>query len=406
MEEKSLPIVIVGHIDHGKSTLVGRLFYDTGCLPPDKYEDIKRICESMGKEMEFAFVMDNLQEEREGAMTIDIAHTFFKTDKRRYVIIDAPGHKEFLKNMITGSSQAEAALLLLDISRGIQDQTKRHSYILNLIGIKQTAVLINKMDMVDYSEEAFTKTKKEIERVLTDLKITSKYILPISAKMGENVAKKSDKLSWFKGPTVLEALDSFSSKRIEDRGLRFPVQDIYEVDGQSIAVGRVESGIMRQGEDIYVLPEKKKAKLKEIRKFMQDNLKEAVTEDCVGICVEGLKLSRGQVVVDKINSLITNSIHANIFWIIDKDYKLGIPLVCKCATQESKAKIEKIYQRFDSASIDVVEKNAKEIKPAEIAEVEIKIEKPFVVDKFNDIPETGRFVLEHDGHPVAGGIIL
>ena len=406
MEEKSLPIVIVGHIDHGKSTLVGRLFYDTGCLPPDKYEDVKRICESMGKEMEFAFVMDNLKEEREGAMTIDIAHTFFKTDKRRYVIIDAPGHKEFLKNMITGSSQAEAALLLLDISRGIQDQTKRHSYILNLIGIKQTAVLINKMDMVDYSEEAFTKTKKEIERVLTDLKITSKYILPISAKMGENVAKKSNKLSWFKGPTVLEALDSFSSKRIEDRGLRFPVQDIYEVDGQSIAVGRVESGIMRQDEDIYVLPERKKAKLKEIRKFMQDNLKEAVTEDCVGICVEGLKLSRGQVVVDKIDSLITNSIHANIFWIIDKDYKPGIPLVCKCATQESKAKIEKIYQRFDSASTDVVEKNAKEIKPAEIAEVEIKLEKPFAVDKFNDIPETGRFVLEHDGHPVAGGIIL
>lgn len=406
MEDKTLPIVIVGHIDHGKSTLVGRLFYDTGCLPPDRLEDIKKTCAEMGKELEFAYLIDHLEEERKGEFTIDIAHTFFTTQKRRYVIIDAPGHKEFLKNMITGSAQAEAALLLLDISRGIQDQTKRHSYILNLIGVKQTAVLINKMDMVDYSEGAFNKTKNEIESVLTGFNIRPSYVLPVSAKFGENLAKRSEKLSWFKGPTVLEALDSFSSQRIEDKGLRFPVQDIYDLDGEAVAVGRVESGIMRQGEDIIVLPDKKKAKLKTIKKFMRDDPTEALTEDCVGICVEGVKLNRGQIITDKATSVITDSIRANIFWMAQEDYDLGDPLVLKCATQESKAVISRIYKRFDSASIDVVESDARKIRSAEIAEVEIKLEKPVAIDKFNDIPEMGRFVLERAGYPAAGGIVI
>ncbi len=406
MEDKSLPIVIVGHVDHGKSTLVGRLFYDTGCLPPEKLEEIKRISKSLGKDLEFAFIMDHLEEERERGITIDIAHTFFKTEKRRYVIIDAPGHKEFLKNMITGSSQAEAALVLIDISRGVQEQTKRHCYMLNLLGIKQIVILVNKMDIVDYRESDFNNFRKEIESVLETFKITPRYILPISAKLGENVAKKSEKLSWFKGPTVLESLDSFHTQSIEEKDLRFPVQDIYEIGGKSVAVGRVESGILRRGESVFILPDKKQSKVSEIKKFMQDNLEQAITEDCVGICVEGANLSRGEVVVDKPTATITDSIHANIFWMVEKDYKLGIPLIFKCATQESKAKIEKIYKRFDSASIDIVEKDAKEIKPAEIAEVQIKLEKPVVVDKFSDIPEMGRFILEHAGHPVAGGIIL
>jgi len=406
MEDRSLPIVIVGHIDHGKSTLVGRLFYDTGCLPPDRLEDIRKTCAEMGKELEFAYLIDHLEEERKGEFTIDIAHTFFTTKKRRYVIIDAPGHKEFLKNMITGSAQAEAALLLLDISRGIQDQTKRHSYILNLIGVKQTAVLINKMDMVDYSESAFDKTKNEIESVLAGFNIKPSYILPVSAKFGENLAKRSDKLSWFKGPTVLEALDSFSSQGIEDKGLRFPVQDIYDLGGEPVAVGRVESGIMRQGDDIYILPEMKKAKLGKIKKFMRDDLAEALTEDCVGICVEGIKLRRGQVITDKAPPVVTDSIRANIFWMAQEDYNLGDSLILKCATQESKAAIARIYKRFDSDSIDVVESDARKIKSAEIAEVEIKLEKPIAVDKFNDIPEMGRFVFERAGFPVAGGIVI
>jgi sulfate adenylyltransferase subunit 1 len=406
MEEKTLHIVIVGHIDHGKSTLVGRLFYDTGCLPPDKVEELRRISAEMGKELEFAYMMDHLEEERQKGITIDIAHTFFATPKRRYVIIDAPGHKEFLKNMITGSSQAQAALLLVDISQGIKEQTRRHCYILGLLGIKQVAVLVNKMDMVDYSQERFNTIKAEIESVLGKLNIKPAYILPIAARLGDNIAKKSEKLPWFKGPTVLEALDSFSTNEAEKTRLRFPVQDVYDVDGKKTAVGRVESGVLRKAQDVHILPDGTRGRITEIKQFLRDGMAQASVGECIGVTTDGSALKRGQILVDEVSSTITDTIRANIFWLIDKDYKLGISLTWKCATQEAKGKIEKIHKRFDPASIEVVEEGAKEIRPAEIAEVEIKLDRLVVIDKFSEIPEMGRFVLEHMGHPVAGGIII
>jgi len=406
MEEKTLHIVIVGHIDHGKSTLVGRLFYDTGCLPPDKVEELKRISAEMGKELEFAYMMDHLEEERQKGITIDIAHTFFATPKRRYVIIDAPGHKEFLKNMITGSSQAQAALLLVDISQGIKEQTRRHCYILGLLGIKQVAVLINKMDMVDYSQESFNAIKAEIESVLGKLNIKPAYILPVAARLGDNIAKKSDKLPWFNGPTVIEALDSFNNNEEQTSRLRFPIQDVYDVDGKKTAVGRVESGVLRKTQDVHILPEGTRGSITEIKQFLRDGITQASVGECIGVTADGSALKRGQIVVDEVSSTITDTIRANIFWLIDKDYKLGIPLTWKCATQEAKGKIERIHKRFDPASIEVVEEGAKEIRPAEIAEVEIKLDRKVVIDRFSEIPEMGRFVLEHMGHPVAGGIII
>lgn len=406
MEERSLHIVIVGHVDHGKSTLVGRLLYDTGSLPPEKFEEIKRVCESMGREFEFAYIMDNLKEEREKNITIDIAHTFFATRKRRYVIIDAPGHKEFLKNMISGTSQAEAALLLVDVSRGIQEQTLRHCYILGLLGIKQVVVVANKMDIVGYSEKVFNEIKEGITEVLAERKIKPAYIIPISASKGANVANRTERLSWYKGHTVLDALDSFETLKTEEKDLRFPVQDIYDIDGKAVAVGRVEAGVLRKGQDVVIMPGKKKARITEIKKYLQDNISEAPAGDCIGILVDGEKLERGQVLADNALSTITDTIHANIFWMVDKDYQLGIPVTFKCATQEVRGKIEKIHRRFDPASIEVVESNAKTIKPAEVAEVDIKLERPVAVDRFSDIPELGRFVLEHAGHPVAGGIII
>ncbi len=406
MEEKSLHIVIVGHVDHGKSTLIGRLFYDTGCLPPDKLEEIKKTSESLGKELEFAYIMDHLEEERNKGITIDIAHTFFKTDKRRYVIIDAPGHKEFLKNMISGSSQAEAALLLVDAAEGVRDQTMRHCYILGLLGIGQVAVLINKMDKVDYSKKVFDDVKSKVEEVLGKVGISASYIVPISARHGENVAKRSDKLDWYKGPTVLEALDSFDTLSVEDKDLRFPVQDVYDIDGESIIVGRVESGTLVSGQDVVVFPGEARAKIREIKKFMEDDIKEAPVGDCVGLVIEGCEPRRGQVLARSEGPKVTDTVRANIFWLVDKRYDLGIPLTLRCATQAVTGRIEKIFRRFDPATIEVVEKDAKHIDPAEVAEVEIKLDGSIAVDRFTDIPEMGRFVLEHAGHPVAGGIIL
>src|SRR4030066_1914036 len=225
-EERALPIVIVGHVDHGKSTLIGRLLYDTDCLPADKYSEIQKSSEMLGRIVEFSFVMDCLEEERSRGITIDTTQTFFKTSKRRYVIIDAPGHKEFLKNMITGSSQAEAAILIIDSFEGVRDQTKRHAYILGMLGLKQVCVLLNKIDLVDYSKDKFEELKNEITDYLGRLNIRPTFILPISAIHGDNVATPSEKIPWFDGPTVLEALDTFEEIKIEEKTLRFPIQDI------------------------------------------------------------------------------------------------------------------------------------------------------------------------------------
>jgi len=406
MEERSMHIVIAGHVDHGKSTLVGRLFYDTGCLPPDRMEVLRQASEAQGKEMEFAFVMDQLEEERDRGITIDIAHSYFRTAKRRYVIIDAPGHKEFLKNMITGSSQAEAALLLVDITEGIREQTRRHCYILGLLGFKQIAVLVNKMDAVGYAEDRFRDIKGEIESVLGQLKITPTYVLPISARRGENVATRSENLSWYDGPTVLEALDNFDLLTAEDKGLRFPVQDVYDIDGQNIVVGRIEAGTLKKGQQVNVLPQQAAGVVEEIKKFMQDDMPEAGAGHCIGIRFQGPPVQRGDVLVDEPTPTVTDAVRATIFWLIDKDYELGIPLTFRCATQEAQGVIERIYRRFDPATIEVIEQDARQIKAAEIADVLIKLNKPVLVDAFAEIPEMGRFVLEHAGHPVAGGIVI
>ncbi|MBI4948726.1 MAG: 50S ribosome-binding GTPase [Deltaproteobacteria bacterium] len=406
MEERSLHIVIVGSVDHGKSTLIGRLFFDSGSLPPEKLEEVKRVCAELGRPLEFAYVMDNLEEERTRGITIDIAHTFFATPKRKYVIIDAPGHKEFLKNMISGSSQAEAAILLVEITRGIQEQTLRHCYILSLLGIKQVVVTVNKMDLAGYSEAAFLDLKKRIEEVTMKYGITPSYIIPISAMEGENVAAASDKLSWYKGPTVLQALDNFEEMKIEEKGARFPVQDVYEISGQKIVAGRIEAGRLIEGQGLWVLPGKTKAKVASIKKYLEPDLKEAQTGECVGLILEGAEVKRGDILSETLSPTITRTVHANIFWMIDKDYKLGIPLTFKCATQETRGKIERIRRRFDPASEKEAVTDAASISQAEVAEVDITLSAEVAIERFSDIPELGRFVLEHDGRPVAGGIII
>ena len=255
MEREHLKLVIVGHVDHGKSTLIGRLFFDTDSLPKEKIEEVKQICEALGKELEFAYVMDHLEEERSQGITIDTAQTFFKTEKRDYVIIDAPGHREFTKNMITGASQAEAAILIVDASEGVREQTRRHAYILGMLGLKQVIVAVNKMDLVDYSENVFNEVSKQTTDFLERIGIAPTYIIPISAKEGDNVAKASDRMKWYTGPTILQALDTFKkTEKRDENPLRFAVQDVYNIDGKRIIVGRVEAGTLRVGDNIIVLP--------------------------------------------------------------------------------------------------------------------------------------------------------
>ena len=263
------------------------------------------------------------------------------------------------------------------------------------------------MDAIGYAEDRFRAIKGEIESVLEQLKITPTSVIPISARRGENVATRSENLSWYKGPTVLETLDNFVLVTAEDKDLRFPVQDVYAIDGQTIIVGRIEAGAtIRKGQKVHVLPQKAEGIVTEVKKFMQDDMPQAGAGHCIGIRFQGPVVQRGDVLVDKPNPTITDAVRATIFWLIDKDYDLGIPLTFRCATQEANGTIERIYRRFDPASIEVIEQDARQIKAAEIADVLIKLAKPVVVDAFSKIPEMGRFVLEHAGHPVAGGIIL
>jgi sulfate adenylyltransferase subunit 1 (EFTu-like GTPase family) len=406
-EERALPIVIVGHVDHGKSTLIGRLLYDTGCLPPDKYSEIQKSSEMLGKIVEFAFVMDCLEEERSRGITIDTTQTFFKTSKRRYVIIDAPGHKEFLKNMITGSSQAEAALLIIDSFEGIRDQTRRHAYLLSLLGLKQVCVLLNKIDLVHYSREKFAELKVEIAAFLNPLNVHPTFILPMSAIHGDNVARPSEKLHWFDGPTVLQALDMLHELKIEEKPLRFPIQDSYRIKGKKILVGRIESGRLAAGEDLFLLPEKKKVTVQSIEKFPEKEVTAAHVEESVGIRLKGrTQAARGQILTGDRSSIISDRLRANIFWMEHRTHQMGEPLLFRCVTQEVPCRIENIFKKFDPASMELIQEEATSISGAEVADVQIRLDRPVVVDPFNDIPEMGRFVLEKEGRPVGGGIIL
>jgi sulfate adenylyltransferase subunit 1 len=406
-EERALPIVIVGHVDHGKSTLIGRLLYDTQSLPLDKYAEIQKTSEMLGKRVEFAFVMDCLEEERSRGITIDTTQTFFKTPKRRYVIIDAPGHKEFLKNMITGSSQAEAAILIIDSLEGIRDQTKRHAYILGMLGFRQICVLLNKIDLVHHSEEKFFELKDQATDLLKRLNIDPTFVLPISAIHGDNVAHPSEKLSWFDGPTVLQALDTFEGLKVEEKPLRLPIQDVYTMGGKKILVGRIEAGHIRKGERVYLLPEKKKVEVKKIEKFLEKDVTIANFEESVGICLKGShRVKRGQILTADLSSAISNKIKANIFWMDSMGYRTGEDLLFRCVTQEISCRIEKIDKKFDPASMELTEEGASSINCTEVAEILIRLDKKGVVDPFNEIPEMGRFVLERRGRPVAGGIIL
>jgi len=406
-DERALPIVIVGHVDHGKSTFIGRLLYDTDCLPTDKYSEIQKSSEMLGRIVEFAFVMDCLEEERSRGITIDTTQTFFKTSKRRYVIIDAPGHKEFLKNMITGSSQAEAALLIIDSFEGVRDQTKRHAYILGMLGLNQVCVLLNKIDLVNYSQDKFLELKAEITDFLNKLNVHPNFILPISAIHGDNVANPSEKIPWFDGPTVLQALDTFEELKVEEKPLRLPIQDSYTIEGKKILVGRIEAGHVRKGESVYLLPGRKKAEVKNIEKFLENDVPIANFEESIGIRLKGRhRVKRGQILTADLSSTITDRIKANIFWMDPMGYRTGDPLLFRCVTQEVPCCIEKIYRRFDPASMEFTEENASSIRSAEVADILIRLDEKVVVDPFNEIPEMGRFVLEKDGRPVAGGIIL
>jgi len=405
-EMEHMKIVIVGHVDHGKSTLIGRLFYDTNSIQKEKIEEVRQACKDLGKEMEFAYLLDHLQEEREQGITIDTTQAFFKTGKRNYVIIDAPGHKEFIKNMITGASHGEAAILIVDADEGVQEQTKRHAYILGMLGLKQVIVVMNKMDLVDFSEKRFNEVKDKLLKFLSSLSIKPRHIIPISAKLGDNVAKKSEKIEWFSGPTILSALDSFSLKETpKGRPLRFPVQGVLKVNEKRILMGRVESGRISAGEEIEFLPSEKKAKVKSVEEFMEEK-HSAEAGESTGITIDQpYFIERGEVAFAGRKPFVLQEFGASVFWMSPRAFALGERLAFRCATQEVPCEIVKISRKVNSSTLETIGENASDLKENEVGEIIIRTGKPVVLENFSEIEELGRFVLVRGEDVSAGGTI-
>ena len=423
MDKNYLKFVIVGHVDHGKSSLIGRLLYECGLIPEEKITEVKTVCAALGRPFEFCFLLDYLEEERQKNITIDTTQIFFNTVKRNYVIIDAPGHKEFLKNMITGSSQAETAVLIVDAKEGVKEQTKRHAYLLSLLSISQLIVAVNKMDLVGYRQNRFNEVGNELLKHLTAVNLKPNFIIPISASEGDNIAKKSEKMGWNNGPAVLEALDSFKNK-VDDENLplRLPIQDVYPApSGQGwtgvgvydgMPVGQIESGILKKSEEIIILPANKKARVAEIKKWQpaspagRRDLSESMAGDNVGVILEkNPDVNRGDVLcsLDRLPR-VTADFKATIFWMSQKPLPIGEKFNLKLATQASEAQIKKIHKLMDSSSLELINRND-EIRETEVAEVEIETTKPLVFEDFNYLPPLGRFVIVKDEDIAGGGII-
>lgn len=404
-----LKIVIVGHVDHGKSTLVGRLFHDTGSLPDGKFEAIKAMCERRGMPFEWSFLMDALQAERDQGITIDTSQIWFKTEKRGYVIIDAPGHKEFLKNMVTGAAASDAAVLVIDAEEGLQEQSRRHGYLLHLLGVRQIVVVVNKMDLIGYDQARFEAIDREYRGYLESIGVEPTFVIPASAREGDHVAQAGDKLAWFDGPTLVEALDSFESvTKPVDQHLRFPVQDVYKFDQRRIVAGRIESGRLKVGDTLLFSPANKTAQVKSIETWPQTDTAirtEAAAGDSVGITLdEQLFIERGALASHEAQPPVeTDVFRAQVFWLGRKPLEKGKRYKMKLNTDELPVEVQSVEHVIDTGDLsnkaaDAVERNA-------VGEVILRTPHLVALDPHSDVPATGRFVLIDDYDIAGGGII-
>ena len=360
-QREQMNIVIVGHVDHGKSTVIGRLYADTGSLPEGKLEFVKEYCKKNSRPFEYAFLLDALKDEQAQGITIDTSRSFFKTEKRDYIIIDAPGHIEFLKNMVTGASRAEAALLVIDAKEGIQENSKRHGHIVSMLGIKQVVVLVNKMDLVDYDEEVFRNICLEFKEFLHKIHIEPINFIPISAFYGDNIVEKSPNALWYNSSTVLEQLDELANKK-EHRQLplRLPVQDIYKFtdqgDDRRIVAGTIVSGSIDTGDEVVFLPSGKRSAIASIERFHVSNRDTASAGEAIGVTLQTqIYIKPGEVMVKATEkqSLISSRFKANLFWVgknplvKNKLYKL------KIGTIKIGVKLMEIVNIIDAAELHI-----------------------------------------------------
>jgi bifunctional enzyme CysN/CysC len=414
--ETTLRVVFVGHVDHGKSTLIGRILSDTNSLPEGKLEQVQRACAAENMEFEFAFLLDALLEEQEQNITIDTTQIPFKTAKRNYMIIDAPGHKEFLKNMITGASSADAAVLVIAANEGVQEQSKRHAYLLSLLGVRQFCVVVNKMDLAEYSETRFREIEKNYREFLKTLNLETDVFIPASARFGENITVRSTKMKWHKGPTLAEALDQMApSAPSTDLPLRFCVQDVYKFDDRRIIAGRIETGTLRVGDELVFSPANKTSIVQSIEHWpitppetsagAKDGA--AIAGDSIGITLrQQIFVDRGYVAShSKDAPSETNRFHADLFCIARQPARVSQLYTARLATQEVKCQIVSLDEVMDSSSLERNATKSDQLARNEVGRLTIQTRAPLVLDNHDRVPPLGRFVLVDDGMICGGGII-
>lgn len=411
MSRATLRIVVVGHVDHGKSTLIGRLIHDTGSLEDGKLEAIKAMSARRGMPFEWAFLLDALQAERDQGITIDTSQIRFRTPSRDVVLIDAPGHVEFLKNMVTGAAQADAALLVIDAVEGVREQSRRHGLLLKLLGVSQVAVVVNKMDKVDFSEEVFRSVTTEFAEYLKDLDVTPDAFIPVAARSGDMIADRGSALDWYRGRTIVDTIDSFEpAQQDEELPLRLVVQDIYKFDDRRIVAGRVESGRLAIGDELVFTPSGKHARVRTIeqwpvpadgdaRRKLQAGESASVTLD------REIFVERGEVAaLREARPATARVLTSRIFWLGDEPLVVGSRLTLKIGTSETQTTVTSIEAAVDSTSLQ--QTVAQQIHRNQVADVTFTLAKPVAADKQSTNPRLGRFVLETSGRIRGGGVIL
>jgi bifunctional enzyme CysN/CysC len=405
-----LRIVIVGDVDHGKSTLIGRLLHETGSLPDGKVEALKAVSDRRGMKFEWAFLLDALQTERDQGITIDTSQIRFRTASRDVLLIDAPGHLEFLRNMITGAAQADAALLLIDASEGVRDQTRRHGYLLHLLGIRQVAVVVNKMDRVGYDADHFARIKQEISSHLSGFGLAPLAVIPISARNGDGISAFTPAIDWYRGATVLTAIDSFApALRDDDQNLRFPVQAVYKFDDRRIVSGRIESGRLHVGDEIAVAPSGRVARVKSIESWPAPDAQapqQAGSGQSIGITLDqDIFVARGDVItLPHQRATAARRLRARLFWLDQTPLGVGSALTVRVGTGEARGTVTAIAYAVDPGQLSSIDSSV--IAANSVGEVDIALSQPLAVDAHDVSVRTGRVVLEVQGRIAGGGLVL